>query len=864
MLRLFAFGVVSLAIDQACLAQIQAVWANSADGIWSDPANWVPNSVPLHSGDTAEISVVGGYRVTLDVVARISGLRLLNPEGTLDVRALLQLSSPLLENYGRIVVTAPHSLDLNNTIVQGPGRISMADATVYGMFTNNPTHTFEGSGLFTHTFTNLGTIRASGGTLRFQGEPLTNNGVLEASTGAVLDLVADMYQSGGTISAAEGEARFTDMFVKGGSLVTTGAGHAETFGSPNLRLAQIIGVLNVNAGSTPKISGTPQRISGRITVNPQGTPVDTSLKLDWVGLVNPFVNCDILLNAPIGASSFTQAAVKGGLDSQVVVSPTTTITGNGAFSVSMQNYGTIFCSGEGHRLSLGTMENHTTVLAENGGECSYGRVLQTAEGLLLADGGTNSFGSNGRIEGRVIATGGGLSRAFTTYLAEVSSSGPLVIAPGSSTKIDHFLHHDGTIVVNETASATVTRLGATVNSAVVDGLTGVAEIILNAPVGNPGAARIESEGSNWYLSFGPNAVVTGNGQINTMFVNDGTIRCSGAGNMISIDPASAVTSNGLITATNGGVVRVDSEIDQSASGRFVADGGTIRFGPPGIRGGRADAVNAGRFETQGNLFWSVTGSSGDIRVLTGSRLSVGATSHDGSIFVGEGTGLGNTILNFNVSALNGSPRVVLRAGPGPLEAAQLTTFRLVLGPSSAVAGRGRLAGTITAQGLVEPGEAGNPVGQLDFVNSLQLAATSRVRTDLGGTAPGQLDRITGGEISVAGELEVGLLEGFVPSLGETFAVIEGLPVTGEFTSFARPQLADASLRLSLRYTPTRVLVEVVCSADFSGDGAVDFFDYLDFVAAYAAQEPSADFDANGQVDFFDYLDFVAAFDLPCG
>jgi DNA-binding beta-propeller fold protein YncE len=54
-----------------------------------------------------------------------------------------------------------------------------------------------------------------------------------------------------------------------------------------------------------------------------------------------------------------------------------------------------------------------------------------------------------------------------------------------------------------------------------------------------------------------------------------------------------------------------------------------------------------------------------------------------------------------------------------------------------------------------------------------------------------------------------------------------------------------------------------CSADFNGDQQVDFFDYLDFAQAFAADEPSADFNGDHQVDFFDYLDFADAFSAGC-
>ncbi len=54
-----------------------------------------------------------------------------------------------------------------------------------------------------------------------------------------------------------------------------------------------------------------------------------------------------------------------------------------------------------------------------------------------------------------------------------------------------------------------------------------------------------------------------------------------------------------------------------------------------------------------------------------------------------------------------------------------------------------------------------------------------------------------------------------------------------------------------------------CTADFNNDSTVDFFDYLDFVDAFSANDPSADFNNDGSIDFFDYLDFVDAFAAGC-
>jgi hypothetical protein len=54
-----------------------------------------------------------------------------------------------------------------------------------------------------------------------------------------------------------------------------------------------------------------------------------------------------------------------------------------------------------------------------------------------------------------------------------------------------------------------------------------------------------------------------------------------------------------------------------------------------------------------------------------------------------------------------------------------------------------------------------------------------------------------------------------------------------------------------------------CPADFNGDNQVDFFDYLDFVAALDSENYDADVNFDLTLDFFDYLDFVAWYSRGC-
>jgi hypothetical protein len=76
-----------------------------------------------------------------------------------------------------------------------------------------------------------------------------------------------------------------------------------------------------------------------------------------------------------------------------------------------------------------------------------------------------------------------------------------------------------------------------------------------------------------------------------------------------------------------------------------------------------------------------------------------------------------------------------------------------------------------------------------------------------------------------------------------------------------PGTADDLPRLIAGVDNARI--EFGCLADFDGNASVDFFDYLEFVAALAAEDRLADVTGDGVADFFDYLDFVVALDAGC-
>lgn len=65
------------------------------------------------------------------------------------------------------------------------------------------------------------------------------------------------------------------------------------------------------------------------------------------------------------------------------------------------------------------------------------------------------------------------------------------------------------------------------------------------------------------------------------------------------------------------------------------------------------------------------------------------------------------------------------------------------------------------------------------------------------------------------------------------------------------------------YTSTAAQLTVLCAADLSGDGLIDFSDYLEFLNLFEASHVDADFNSDGLVDFADYLEFLNAYESGC-
>jgi hypothetical protein len=101
-------------------------------------------------------------------------------------------------------------------------------------------------------------------------------------------------------------------------------------------------------------------------------------------------------------------------------------------------------------------------------------------------------------------------------------------------------------------------------------------------------------------------------------------------------------------------------------------------------------------------------------------------------------------------------------------------------------------------------------------------------------------------------------------------------VTTPEIPFELPTLGSDTAGVLITLTPDTIGVDVsyawsltitgtpsACAADITGDGSLDIFDVLGFIAAFNVADPVADFNSDGNFDIFDLFEFIDAFNAGC-
>ena len=315
------------------------------------------------------------------------------------------------------------------------------------------------------------------------------------------------------------------------------------------------------------------------------------------------------------------------------------------------------------------------------------------------------------------------------------------------------------------------------------------------------------------------------------FINRGTVLANKPSNPLIIAPSLAGFSNkGTLTVNAGSTLQITNGF-KNFSGTTLTGGiytvsGTLQFPAANIvtnaanitlngtasrilaltngANGLANFANnavSGSFVLSGNRNLTTAGTSftnaGYFRIAAGSTFTVGNSGNSANAVTYTQSG-GQT-------QINGT----LAAAPSASQAFNLTAGSLF--------GIGHVAYGVVDGGTVSPGYSVEQTGQLWLGKTYTQRASGALSIAIGGLAVGsRYDRLNvASSANLNGQLNISLVNGFVPTVGSTFEVLHAGSLAGTFGAVSGLSI-NGTEHFRVTYNATDVLLTVASGAAFLG------------------------------------------------
>ncbi|MEM1329214.1 MAG: GC-type dockerin domain-anchored protein [Planctomycetota bacterium] len=778
----------------------------------------------------------------------------------LDLSTTTNLAAGGIQNNGLILVNSSASSSdarivfLDDGAFGGTGTVrlngSAADANIGSMddavVTNGPDHTIIGRGDFTAPLVNEGVVEADGVTqLRVTSPTVRNVGVMRATGSTGLDLInTDVDQtalplrgglgSDGVIRAIDSTVRFptgTNTSITGGDLIATGTGRfrRDSSGTTTLIDVSLDGPLDTFIGSTLALEGsfTSQQT---VTINQSASSSDCVLDI-----LNSLV-----ISGP-GQIVLNGSAADSRLDSQpgatLTLASDHTIRGRGQINASLVNNGTITADGV-TPLILRDQDkiNNATMRAEGTGglEISGITLDQTGGGEIVSDGANTLFGTgtNSMVLGGTLtsANGGLFARrsSGTTTLDSVTLNGDMNVDLASTLEIaGSGLTHNGLIRVNPLASSADVVLDFIESGT----LSGTGEMAFN---GSGLDARMESA-PGAVATIGPDYTVSGRGTLNAELINDGLVLVNSQGFILTLADRDKTNRSVMEAVADGKGVTVailslaGSDITQTSSGVMRADGPGARvsianvIGGTSVVGGTIEGINGGIFDIVSSADAALSGVTLDTD--TNANLAVdlfldGNVTNNGLINVNPSSSSADTFVTARTDVVvGGTGRINLQGNALDSRLGADEGFSLTLGENQDLSGRGTVFGDFITLGNTEIGLVPDTTQRtLAAADSFSQGDTSSIAFDLYSSVVH--DRLNVSEmISVDGQLDATLRNGYVPATPTRHAIITAGSVDGRFDTLTINGGDISPLVWRVGYRLSGIDLWATCSGDMTTDGS---------------------------------------------
>jgi hypothetical protein len=796
------------------LARAQStIWLGGA-GNWSDPSKWSAG-VP---GSTSNVFIDNGNGkvspATMDIQGQANNLTIDSDDSlSFNNGTNLTINGSTISNAGAISLNSAGSLTLlfiaNGATLSGAGTVSMSNNSQNDVDGNNGAtltnqSTIQGAGQIGDHFilANKGTIDAnvSGGTLavtEFTNSTYSNAATMEATGGGILQIRIDnagLNNSGGTIKAVGTNSQVQlQAPITGGTLTTSNNGTIVQPAGTSSTLTTLTnsGTFSVLNNGTVNLSGTITN-TGTFQLNSTGSLtllfVPSSATLTGTGTVTMFNNSQNEVDGNSGATLTNQSTIQG--------------VGQIGPHFILANKGTINANVNGATLAViqdanATDTNTATLEATNGGilfiRTSGSGSINNTGGTIeaIGTGSQVQFGNGATISGGTFNTSsGGLIvqlASTSSFLNGVTNAGSFSLLNNASVNLNGDLTNDGTITVSSTGSLTGLFL-PTVNVT----LFGKGRVVLN---NNPNSF-IDGNGG---LIFTNQSTIQGGGQIGPHFIfsNNGTLHVTAA-KMLNVNAPFTNFSGSTLT---GGTYVVAGTL-QFTNASIATNSARIT-----LSGKSAQIVNQSNANALTNLATNM--SKGAFTVTAGQQFTTslsGSFSNAGKVTVAKNS-------SFKIACnSNFQCPYIQTAGTTTVDGTLTDNLFGVQIQGGKLFGTGTIAATLTSSGAVTAGDALTKTGVLSpsaYVQNAKGSLNIQIQGTTVGTQHSQL--AVGNGVSLSGTVNIRLINGFVPAIGDTFTIITGSVVTGTFTTVNGLSI-NGSEHFTITYNPTNVTLKVVSGA----------------------------------------------------
>ena len=732
------------------------------------------------------------------------------------------------------------TLALTGNRTAASGAVTVADSTTDATLNlSNGTFTMNGTFAVASGGTSTGTVNQTGGSLTLTGaQLLVGNGT---ATGAY-------NLSAGTLTGAASTSRGVILGVNSGSRGTfnlSGTGSL-AMGSSDLQVGRSEAVTATGATGVFNQTGGTATIGTLGIGGNAGSGATNAGNSGTLNLTGGTFTA-AAFNALAGGNNSTALITIGGTAQVTLPALPTAGRGTGA-AVNLTFDGGTLTPAAASAAYLGGITNAFVTANGAKLNVPAGRDITVSQPLIDAAGqagaltklgtgtltltGANTYSGNSTVSAGTLTMAAGtlgVAGSSATFTVDGPAAAAATASLGSSATLT-----DNLVLVGQTATGAFTQTGGT---------HAVGNILY---LGYPGDASTITTGNGTYNLSGTGQLTTAETQVGNF--GTGAFTQSGGTHTITSDSSfglllglnggtGSYALSGTASISTPNIIAGFSGGAGAGTGTFTQSGGTATVA--GTVYVSFNANTAGTYNLDGGTLTAAavagnqSGGTNSTFNFNGGTLRPNAASASSAPFFGGLTAAnvrnGGAVLDtngFNVTVAqvllhsgiagdaatdggltkNGLGTLTLSAastytGPttitaGALRADNTTgsatgTGSVQVNNGATLGGIGSIAGPATIGSAAGSGPAaldpGDSPGRLTFSSSLTLTPTARLQTELGGTAAGTTyDQVrVGGAAALAGNLAVTLVNGFTPSVGQTFYVLDDTGtslITGTFAN----------------------------------------------------------------------------------